>query len=58
MSNIMIYQLKLECNNCSKHYNLKLPVDEEPELYQEYKDWKCNECKSGELTIIYKKRIE
>lgn len=39
-------------NNCSKHYNLKLPVDEEPELYQEFKDCKCNECKSGELIII------
>jgi len=54
----MMYQLKLECNKCSKYYFLKVPVKEEPELYKPFEDSKCEECKSGRLIVTYKKRIE
>lgn len=60
MSNIMIYQLRLECDNryCDKHYNLKVPVKEEPELYGHFKDWKCKKCKSGSLIVTSKRLVE
>ena len=48
----MIYQVKLECNNCPNHYNLKVPVDEEPVQFQQFKYWTCDKCKSGSLIVI------
>lgn len=58
MNNIMIYQVRLECNNCSNHYNLKVPVDDEPVQFQQFKDWTCNKCKSGTLIVTSMKRVE
>lgn len=60
MSNIKIYQLRLECDNldCQKIYNLKVPVEEEPLLYHPFKDWKCGKCEIGKLIVINTDRIE
>ena len=57
MSNIMIYQLRLECTNpdCNHIYNLKVPVDEEPLLYKPFKEWKCGKCEKGKLIVVDKK---
>lgn len=60
MSRKMIYQLRLECDNldCNHIYNLKVPVDEEPQLYVAFKDWKCKICTIGKLIVTKRKRIE